>query len=329
MMKLSTMRTVDRTVDTHGQSPIAVQILKQWGHDRGTVKFFRASANFIYHFRKGGKPFFLRFAANSERTRETIQAEIDLLQWVAARGMIVTPPIESCNGNFVETVVTDLGTFHAVVFGRLEGSHLEIEDLDDDHFWRWGAALGKLHSALEHYAGPGVSARRTWRDHLELVRASLLEEQSAVRSEFEQIASSLQVISVTHDSYGLVHCDFELDNLYWQGQTIGIGDFDDCLYAWYIMDIAFALRDLFRYRIDLNHSSFLACVRGYRAQHGLHAELVSQVPMFVRVARLLTYARLVRSMDLPPHAEDPAWLQSLRLKLETWLDDYRASLENR
>jgi Ser/Thr protein kinase RdoA (MazF antagonist) len=130
MMKLSTMRTVDRAVDTHGQSPIAVQILKQWGHDRGTVKFFRASANFIYHFRKGGKPFF-------------------------------------------------------------------------------------------------------------------------------------------------------------------------------------------------------AFVRGYRTQHGLHAELVSQLPLFLRMARLLIYAQLVRSMDLPPHAEDPAWLQSLRLKLETWLDDYRASLENR
>lgn len=63
-------------------------------------------------------------------------------------------------------------------------------------------------------------------------------------------------------------------------------------------------------------------------QHGLHAELVSQLPLFLRMAKLLTYARLVRTLDLPPYGGDPAWLQSLRLKFENWLDDYKASLEN-
>lgn len=329
MMKLSIMRAVDRTVDSYGHSRVAAQILRQWEHDQGSITFFRSSANFVYRFSKGEEQFFLRFAHSSERTRETIQAEIDILQWVAARGIFVTPPIESSNGNFVETVETVLGAFHAVVFGRLEGSPLEIEDLDDSQFERWGAALGKLHSALEQYAGPGISARRTWRDDLEMVGASLAEEQSAVRSEFEQVASSLQALPVTRDSYGLIHCDFELDNLYWQGRRLGIGDFDDCLYAWYVMDIAFALRDLFRFRIDLNHRSFLAFVHGYRTQHGLPAELVSQLPLFLRMAGLLTYARIVRSVDFPLRIDEPARLQSLRLKLEMWLDDYRASLENR
>jgi Ser/Thr protein kinase RdoA (MazF antagonist) len=328
MMKLSKMRTVDSTVDTHGGSPIAEQILTPWDHEQGSVRFFRSSANFVYRFRQGGKPCFLRFAATSERTRDTIEAEIDILQWVAKRGMTVTSPLPSRNGNFVETVATDLGIFHAVVFAGLEGAQLDIEDLDDSQFGEWGAALGKLHSAVQSYAGSALSARGTWRDRLELVRASLPEEKSAVRSEFEQVAFSLQALPVTHDTYGLVHFDFELDNLYWQDQTIGIGDFDDCSYAWYIMDIAFALRDLFREGIDLNHRSFLAFIRGYRTQHGLYAELVSQLPLFLRMAKLLTYARLVRTLDLPPHGGDPAWLQSLRLKFENWLDDYKASLEN-
>lgn len=328
MMKLSTMRTVDSTVGKHGGSPIAEQILSSWDHEQGSLRFFRSSANFVYSFRKEGKQCFLRFADTSERTRDTIEAEIDILQWVAQRGMVVTSPLPSRNGNFVETVVTDLGTFHAVVFAGMEGAQLDIEDLDDSQFGEWGAALGKLHSVVQSYVGHALSTRCTWRDHLEFVRASLSEERSAVRSEFEQVASSLEVLPVTHDTYGLVHFDFELDNLYWQNQMIGIGDFDDCSYAWYIMDIAFALRDLFRDEIDLNKRSFLAFLRGYRTQHGLHAELVSQLPLFLRMAKLLTYARLVRAMDLPPHGEDPAWLQSLRLKFENWLDDYKASLEN-
>ena len=326
MMKLSTMLAVDRAVDRHGKSLIAEQVLKPWEHDRGSVTFFRASANFIYLFRKAGKRFFLRFAADSERTREAIEAEIDILKWVAARGMAITPPIESSNGKFVETVATDLGLFHSVVFGEAEGSQLEIEDLDDDHFWRWGATLGLLHSALKEYTGPGLSLRSTWRDHLELIRTYLPRKQSPVWSEFEQIASWLETLPVSPDSYGLIHCDFELDNLYWQETTIAIGDFDECSYAWYGMDLAFALRDLFRYHVDLNSKSFLAFVRGYGTEHGLDAELVSQLPLFLRMAKLLTYARIVRSMDLPPQTEDPAWLQALHVKLERWLDDYRASL---
>ena len=91
MMKLSTMRTVDSTVDTHGGSPIAEQILTSWDHDQGSLRFFRSSANFVYRFRQGGKPCFLRFAATSERRRDTIEAEIDILQWVAQRGMTQLP----------------------------------------------------------------------------------------------------------------------------------------------------------------------------------------------------------------------------------------------
>ena len=161
MMKLSTMRTVDSTVDAHGGSPIAEQILTSWDHDQGSIRFFRSSANFIYRFRQEGRPCFLRFADTSERTRDTIEAEIDILQWVARRGMTVTSPFPSRNGNFVETVATDLGTFHAVVFAGLEGSQLDIEDLDDSQFGKWGAALGKLHSTVQGYTGSALSARGT------------------------------------------------------------------------------------------------------------------------------------------------------------------------
>ena len=328
MMKLSTIYAVDNTVDAHGRSPIAEQILKLWDHEPGTARFFRASANFVYRFHQDGKPCFLRFAATSERTRATIEAEIDILHWVASKGLTVTLPLLSKNGNLVETVITDLGTFHAVVFAGLEGSQLEIEDLNDSQFAEWGATLGKLHFAIQSYSGPALSARRTWKDHLAAIRASLPEEKSAVYSEFEQVASSLQALPITPDIYGLIHFDFELDNLYWQDQTIAIGDFDDCASAWYIMDIAFALRDLFRKEIDLNKSAFLAFIRGYRTQHELPAELVAHVLLFLRMARLLTYARLVRTLDLPPQADDPAWLHSLRLKLEAWLENYKTSLAN-
>ncbi|MDQ2717643.1 MAG: hypothetical protein M3Z08_22350 [Chloroflexota bacterium] len=123
MMKLSTMLKVDSTVDTQWQSRIADRILEHWEHDQGSAHFFRSSTNFVYVFSKDGEHYFLRFADSAERTGAAIEAEMALLCWIASKGMSVTTPIASKNDRYVETVETDLGIFHAVVFAGLQGSH--------------------------------------------------------------------------------------------------------------------------------------------------------------------------------------------------------------
>src|ERR1700680_1792987 len=107
MMKLSTMCKVDCMVGANGESPVAEQLLQDWEQDPGSVRCFRSSTNFVYVLRNDGRECFLRFAESSERTRETIEAEIDILHWVADKGMVVASPVLSRNGNFVETVVTN------------------------------------------------------------------------------------------------------------------------------------------------------------------------------------------------------------------------------
>lgn len=73
MMRLSTMLRVDMTIDADGRSALAQQILANWGHDRGSERFFRSSANFLYRFDRAGAPYFLRFRrrcrASSRRHR--------------------------------------------------------------------------------------------------------------------------------------------------------------------------------------------------------------------------------------------------------------------
>src|SRR5258707_13064468 len=104
--------------------------------------------------------------------------------------MTVTSPLPSRNGNFVETVMTHLGTFHAVVFAGLEGSQLDIEDLDDSQFGEWGAVLGKRHSTIQGYTGCALSARSTWGAPLEFGIESLPEVTPQARSKSEQCVCS-------------------------------------------------------------------------------------------------------------------------------------------
>src|SRR5262252_4384972 len=113
MMCLSTMWRVDSTLDPAGRSPVAERVLEPWPHDPRSLRFFRSSANFLYVFRQAGTTFFLRFTESAERSRVALEAEMDILTWLAGAGLHVAPPTRSAAGNLVETVETEWGTFHA------------------------------------------------------------------------------------------------------------------------------------------------------------------------------------------------------------------------
>jgi Ser/Thr protein kinase RdoA (MazF antagonist) len=250
-----------------------------------------------------------------------------LLCWIASKGMTVTTPVASKNGRDLEKVETDLGIFHAVVFAKLQGSQRAIEQLSTAQFAVWGATLGKLHALLHRYQDPRSSARETWRDHLTMAQSYLPKDEPGIQAEFDHITSFVSALPVTATNYGLIHGDFELDNLFWQDDdTIAMLDFDGCSYYWYVADIAFALRDLFETGVDLSNPSFRAFIHGYAEHYSLDEELISHLPTFMRLANLMTYAKLVRAMDLAKDQDYPEVYISLLLKLENVVRNYKASL---
>jgi Ser/Thr protein kinase RdoA (MazF antagonist) len=326
MMRLSVMSNVDQMIDASGSSPVAQQILEQWPHDSGSVRFFRSSANFVYVFRHDGKRRFLRFADSSERQRTSIDAEIALVEWLAEEGLAVVRPVQSQNERFVETVATDWGTFHAVVFDALEGTQFEFDELDDAGFRAWGAALGQLHATIRKYPGCVSSARPTMQDYLAQAKHLLPQDAPAVREELHRLESSLDALSVDRDTYGLIHFDFELDNLIWQGRTAQMLDFDDFSGGWYAADIAFALRDLFDAGADLHAPGGRAFLAGYAVHMPLADEQIAQIPLFLRLVRLIQFARITRALDITKDSGQPAWLSGLIDKLEDRMDAYSMAI---
>ena len=326
MMPLSVMWNVERLTGATGANPVAEQCVDRWPHDPGSARFFRSSANFLYVFRQDGKQRFLRVADSSERRREAIDAEIAIISWLAEEGLAVVRPVRSRNERFVETVACDLGSFHAVVFDALEGSQFEIHELDDAGLRAWGAALGRLHATLRSYPGRGSSARSTMRDHLEQAKRVRPKDAPAVREELHWLESALDALPVDQDTYGLIHFDFELDNLIWQGRTVQKLDFGDCSFAWYAADIAFALRDCFDAGASLSTPSVHAFLDGYATQSRLSDEQIAQIPLFSRLARLIQFARIARALDLARTPVQPDWLSGLIDKLENRMNAYQMAL---
>ncbi len=324
MMKLSTLQAVTDTVTDKWESAIADQILARWEHDQGTAKYFRASANFQFIFQKAGARYFLRFTHSTERSIDRIRAEVDYINHLSSKGLVVAKPVSSIAGHWVESVATSQGVFHAVVFEGLAGTQFEeIEELTPESFRRWGKALGELHQATEGYK---AAARPTWKDHLAMVSEYLPATEQTARLALSELQAQLTRLPIDAGNYGLIHFDFELDNTVWNGDKVGIIDFDDCAQYWFVADIAFALRDLFDDRaekVDLQNESFQHFIAGYRQVKEVTQADLELIPVFLRLHNLITFAKLQRALGTPEAHGEPVWLEALRKKLSLKMKIYR------
>ncbi|OBZ16074.1 phosphotransferase enzyme family protein [Bacillus sp. FJAT-26390] len=325
MMKLSTMRTVLDTVDGGWRSPLANQILERWGYDEGTVFFWRASANFVFIFRREGCEFYLRFNVASERELAMIKSELDVVLYMGKRRLKTAQPVMSTNGQFIETVESELGTYHAVVFEAMPGEHLELDELDEKQFYDWGSALGQLHEAMKSAPEQLTASRPSWRELLEHALDVLPAEEKAARSELMRCMKQAEELPMDNSNYGLIHYDFELDNHRWKDGEIGILDFDDCCMHWYAADIAYALGDLSDDGIDLSDYRVMAFMNGYKQETELSEDMLGQMKLFERIDELLGFAKLLRSVEELSASDVGERLDSLRVKLKGFMDKSRAA----
>jgi Ser/Thr protein kinase RdoA (MazF antagonist) len=325
-MKLSRMWSVDGTVDdvTH-RGPVADLLAERWGSNL-TPLMFRASANFTYVCDIGEQRAFLRFAHESERTREEIEREMELLIWLAARQIAVNEPIRSRSNALVESVDTELGRFHAVMLTRITGSNHEFEHFESATARRWGAAIGSLHTVLaeapaELRRGPGF-----WQASLD--RASLADSgfPAIVRREAIRLSESLAELPQTPENYGLIHCDLELDNVFDQESNFAIIDFDEYCSGWLTFDLAKAFSEGLGESADLTSPLFHDFIAGYRSEHPLGEQMLQAIPVMLRLSNLNGYVRVKRSLDLDADFQRVDWMARLERNLSAWTAEYETSL---
>ncbi|MGZ9583516.1 phosphotransferase enzyme family protein [Paenibacillus marinisediminis] len=325
MMNLKTMVT-GLSNDT-----VALNLIKHWSHDDGTLRFWRASTNFVYVFEQQQQRYFLRFSSEQDHSIEQIQAELDYLLHLDKHGYPCAQPISSINGKWIETVSTEAGTYFGVVFSQAHGRPLDAATITVEQATLWGASLASLHAISQSYE-PSNIRRRSVDDVLQAVQHILLQhpsEQEAMR-ELEDLRDSLHSLPVSRECYGLIHYDFELDNVLWneQAHRYEVIDFDDSMYHWFGMDIVSAIRDL----TDLTGANDPAAqekidyfLQGYRSILPLTEDTLRQFPLFQRFEALFGFSRLLWALENSNIEADavPEWYEGLKTKLEHYRDTTR------
>ncbi|MDQ0116038.1 GNAT family N-acetyltransferase [Paenibacillus harenae] len=302
-------------------------LLQLWEHDAGTLKFWRASSNFVYTFERDGARYFLRYIHEEDNTTQQIEAELDFILYLIGEGFPAAVPVRSRNGQWMETIETEHGRYFGTVFEQAKGSHIPLEQMSDGHLTSWGKALASLHHLSEKYR-PETPSRKSWEDALTFISSVLQRypKETVLSHELSLLRKELQALPGGEGLTGLIHYDFETDNMFYsaeEAQFYAI-DFDDAMVHWFIMDVTSAISDLLdqegREEAMRQVQQFLA---GYRSIKPLDEFYIDRIPLFRKFADLYTFARLLRSVEGMDETQSPEWAITLRDKLLRICDQIR------
>ncbi|WP_164545768.1 phosphotransferase enzyme family protein [Paenibacillus albus] len=308
----------------------AKELLLNWNHDADSLQFWRASSNYVYRFEAdGGVSFWLRFVHEADNTIANIEAELHYIEYLNARGYAAAATVLSRNGRFIETIETEQGRYYGVVFEQAAGNRVQAEQLSADQLTRWGKSLAQLHLLAELYQPPPkTTARRSWEDIIRFITEVLERHpnEAAAASELSHVEKWLRALPNAAGQTGLIHYDFQLDNVFDIGEheAYSVIDFDDAMYHWYTMDIAAALADLDDLdEAQAGHARTLF-LQGYQALRPLNPDdLIEQLAGFRRFSKLYSFARLLRCTEGLELANAPDWLVGLHQKVLAWCSRMR------
>ena len=193
----------------------------------------------------------------------------------------------------------------------------------------YGRSLARLHNLSERYK-PAVE-RWTWENVLSWA-AEVFAQYGAAECAFAElwaVERELHALPRSRENYGLVHYDFEPDNVFYDGATgaCHVIDFDDAMVHWYAVDLEQALGAI-EEDMDSADTGHLqaAFLKGYRAERGLTAQELETQPLMRRFVNLYAYARLIRCVAERPDSE-PDWMLGLRRYLEEKIARLEASFK--
>jgi Ser/Thr protein kinase RdoA (MazF antagonist) len=149
----------------------------------------------------------------------------------------------------------------------------------------------------------------------------LFPEEKEALMEAEWLQEYLGSIPKSKSNYGLVHYDFEYDNVFYDNETksCNVIDFDDSMYHWYAMDILQAQVSLQDYiSAELCNHKKQCFIEGYLTEYEITNNTDDMVSACTRFADLYSYVRTLRATS-EKWEHEPEWLINLREKLNLQL----------
>ena len=295
--------------------------MENWRYDPATLdgylQHYRISSNAVYPFLWQGNMHFLRLSPVSEKMEVNLKGELEFLCYLQSRSYPAVIPVVSNSGGLIVTLDSIWGNYYASVFRGVDGIPIEDTDCNGDILFAYGKALGQLHLLSAEYSPE--NRKWTYRDALIWIGKALKKYRAPDKmlTELDGVWQALDKLPQTNDTFGLVHYDFEPDNVFWdeKSQCCTAIDFEDGMYHFFLVDLEQALDALAENipadRQSIAKSTFL---QGYQSVKTLEPDYAEKLKLMRRFCNLYSYARLIRCVA-EECSNEPDWMVELRGKL--------------
>jgi len=267
--------------------------------------------SFIFEFERDEGPGILRISHSIRRSMELIRGELDWVNYLFNGGASVACPIPSKSGEWVEIIEDGAGgSFLAAAFERAEGESHRGKGWSPELLFNYGRLIGQLHRMSRDYKPQQVSWKRPqWDDPVMLeIDQYLPEEDQQVMRIYVELRDYLRDLPRDIASYGLIHQDAHQGNFFvTESGKITLFDFDDCVYSWFVNDIALVL--FYAAMGQEDQAAFVTefltgFLPGYFREHQLDPIWFKEIPNFLKLREIDLYAVIHRSFDVE-NLDDP------------------------
>lgn len=244
--------------------------------------------------------------------REEILSELAWIEALRAAGVVETPePVRAADGELLLTLADGDTPRLAVAFAHMAGREPAADADLVAWFRHLGAVSARLHGHARAWTRPPGFARKLWdydtmlgpRPHWGPWRAGLGLAAAGPEATalLARTAASLEVRLARYgkgpERFGLVHADLRLANLLVEGDRLGVIDFDDCGFSWFVYDFAAAVS--FIEHEPIVPALMDAWIDGYRSVAHLAAADAAAIPAFVMLRRMLLTAWIASHAETP------------------------------
>ena len=288
---------------------LATVALRHWGLEGAATDLLKHRENTVFRITtEAGVRYVMRVHRSDYHSDAALLSELRWLHALRGAGVATTEAVRCLDGEWFARVATpDLPKGRQVdllawvpgkAIGSIEeGVQLAGEEMEEV-YRQAGEQAALIHNVGESWQRPEGFERLEWDEqgfygetgsicgcyrHLK----SLTAAQRALLDRARDVCdAALREFGKTSDRYGLVHGDFLPENLFWDGSTVRLIDWDDTGFGWHIYDFATAM---FPHLGQPGFDAALgAMVAGYRGQRELPDDHLAMLPVLV-MARALSY----------------------------------------
>ena len=304
---------------------LATVALARWGVRDCEPEIVKYRENAVFRVAAAdGRDAVLRVHRHGYHSDAALRSELAWLEALHADGIAVPAVIPSAAGAPFEIVqgagvpeprqVDMLTWMPGIPIGTLEeGLNPAIVDVHAV-FAGVGRLCARLHNRTEAWTPPAGFTRHAW-DREGLVgpeplwgrfwEAAVLgtEERRLIERARASAREALTAYGRSPRCYGLIHADFNLDNMLLDGERVIPLDFDDCGFGWHLFDLATVWT--IYHGSDLAEAIRAGVVEGYRSERDLPDEELEHLPLF-ELARAFSYLGWVHTRSETASAQSLA-----------------------